>query len=814
MVRFRVAYTYIMKNLKTNKINNNAKSYLAKLLATENISVEHKKVKTAYFDVKSRLLVLPIWKNMNEDITDLLIAHEVGHALFTPQSGWEDSIIKRKIPKSFLNVIEDARIEKLIKRKYPGLSQSFIRGYRDLINNNFFGTKDKDLDNMLLIDRLNIHFKSSHVESPITFTDTYENDVVSRMEKLETFEDVINLAEELSKYCKEEQEEKEQEMQMNGFDDHDFDDFDDEDMDDQDGDDTSDPSDDEEEQEEEENDSKESDSEGEEEEKDSEEQKDPINREEPSHGTQSEQEIKGEKAKPVAPPEEVSAETDQSWENKKENLLDPKSKNNDYINIHSYKNVNDYITDYKIVLKDFDSIFKKPYREETKDSSAQRAISKMLLKYRQFNKDQSKKVSYMVKEYEMKKAAAAYSRTKQDKSGIIDPLKLHSYKYNDDIFKRMAITPDGKNHGMMMFIDWSGSMGDKMQPTIHQLMNLTMFCQKVNIPFEVYAFSNDSYNRWDREAKHETPKGKSHPKYEEGDITVDERLNLINFISSRMNAKEYEKGMINLFMLSEKYDNTYYSRRRLYNMDSEEYNAFEEKRNYISSLPHEPNGYSLASTPLNDCVMAAMPMVNAFRKRYAIDKMNTIFLTDGSSDGNDRKVTFAPSVSEKEKRYMTKHSSGYYIVNADYDANLVLRDTKTKKEYMTGYREMTDHLLEALRERTGTKVLGFYIASGKKIDRWTMEKYFPTYSLDGQKVFNRKKVLAEFRKNKCLVVKHNSAYDEFYLLAGGNMQVSDGQMATPSENAKKSEIKRLFTSTLKENKDSRVVLNKFISQVA
>ncbi len=85
----------------------------------------------------------------------------------------------------------------------------------------------------------------------------------------------------------------------------------------------------------------------------------------------------------------------------------------------------------------------------------------------------------MVKEYEMKKAASAYSRTKQDKSGVVDPLKLHSYKYNDDIFKRMAITPDGKNHGMMMFIDWSGSMGDKMTSTIHQLMNLTMFCQKV-----------------------------------------------------------------------------------------------------------------------------------------------------------------------------------------------------------------------------------------------------------------------------------------------------------------------------------------------
>ena len=800
-----------MKNMKTNKINNNAKSYLAKLLATENISVEHKKVKTAYFDVKSRLLVLPIWKNMNEDITDLLIAHEVGHALFTPQSGWEDSIIKRKIPKSFLNVIEDARIEKLIKRKYPGLSQSFIRGYRDLINNDFFGTKDKDLDNMLLIDRLNIHFKSSHVESPLKFTDSYESDVVSRMEKLETFEDVINLADELSKYCKEEQEQKEQEMETNGFDDHDFDDFDNDDFD-QDGDDDSDSSDDEEE---EKSGSKPDDTEGDDDSKDDEEQKDPINRDEPSSGTQSEKELNGEKAKPVAPPEEVSAETDQSWENKKENLLDPKSKNNEYINIHSYKNVNDYIVDYKTVLSDFDRVLRKPYREETKDSSAQNAISKMISKYRQFNKDQSKKVSYMVKEYEMKKAAAAYSRTKQDKSGVIDPLKLHSYKYNDDIFKRMAITPDGKNHGMMMFIDWSGSMQDKMTPTIHQLMNLTMFCQKVNIPFEVYAFSNDSYNRWDRESKYTTPKGKSHPKYDDGDITVDERLSLLNFVSSRMNAKEYEKGMINLFMLSERYDYTYYSRRRMYNMDSEAFAKYQEQNDYLNALPHEPSGYGLASTPLNDCIMAAMPMVNAFRKRYAIDKMNTIFLTDGSSDGNDRYVTFNPTVDEKELRYMTKQPGGYYISNTHYESNLVLRDTKTKKEYMTSYREMTDSLLDALRERTGTKILGFYIASGKKIDRYTLEKFFPVYSYDKkQKVFDRKKVMAEYRKNKCLVVKHNSAYDEFYLLAGGNLQVSDGQMATPSENAKKSEIKRLFTSTLKENKDSRIVLNKFISQVA
>ena len=803
------------KNLKINKINNNAKSFLAKLLATENISVEHKKVKTAYFDVKSRLLVLPIWKDMNEDITDLLIAHEVGHALFTPQAGWEDAIKERNIPKSFLNVIEDARIEKLIKRRYPGLSQSFIKGYRDLINNDFFGTRDKDLNDMLLIDRLNIHFKSSHVESPLTFTDSYENDVVSRMEKLETFEDVIELADELSKYCKEEQEEKEEDMQTSGFDDHDFDDIDDSDWDyDSDNSDSSDKED-EEKEEEEKSGSKpaDSDSSDDEDEDDGQQKSD-----EPSAGIQSERELKGAPSKPVAPPEEVSAETDQSWEDKKENLLDPASKNNEYVNIHNYKNVNDYIIDYKTVLKDFDRILKKPYQAETKDAYAQRSISKMISKYRLFNKAQSKKVSYMVKEYEMKKAASAYSRTKQDKSGIIYPLKLHSYKYNDDIFKRLTVTPDGKNHGLMMFIDWSGSMGDKIGPTIHQLMNLTMFCRKVSIPFEVYAFSNNtSYNN-KRDDFGDWERSFPTPNYQDGDMTVDQNLSLLNLISSKMTAKEYDEGMTNLYYLSIKYSyNRYAYRGRNYDHDA----AVAEQ--WKDDLHPMPKGYNLSSTPLNEAVMAAMKMVPAFQKKYNIDKMNTVFLTDGASDGGERIVSMDPNdkdVDESDSWNARRYGKGlsFKKYTSDYNTNTLITDRLTKKTIKAGdsRRGKTDALLKILKLRTGCKVLGFYVDSKKTLSNGTLNRYFPeaNYYNEDVKLYDRKKVKAEFRKNKCLVVSDNTGYDELYLLAGGDMEVTDTEMATPSENAKKGEIKRLFTSTLKSNKSSRVVLNKFITQVA
>ena len=48
---------YIMNKVRNKMINKEAKSYLAKLLATENITVEHRKVETAYFDLGNRLLV-------------------------------------------------------------------------------------------------------------------------------------------------------------------------------------------------------------------------------------------------------------------------------------------------------------------------------------------------------------------------------------------------------------------------------------------------------------------------------------------------------------------------------------------------------------------------------------------------------------------------------------------------------------------------------------------------------------------------------------------------------------------------------------
>ena len=95
---------------------------LAKLLAKENLTVEHGNYKTAWFDVKNRVLGLPIWKDHGKDVYDLLVGHEVGHALYTPYEGIHSSNEEIKgCPRDYINVVEDARIERKIRETYPGL---------------------------------------------------------------------------------------------------------------------------------------------------------------------------------------------------------------------------------------------------------------------------------------------------------------------------------------------------------------------------------------------------------------------------------------------------------------------------------------------------------------------------------------------------------------------------------------------------------------------------------------------------------------------------------------------------------------------
>ena len=100
----------------------------------------------------------------------------------------------------------------------------------------------------------------------------------------------------------------------------------------------------------------------------------------------------------------------------------------------------------------------------------------------------------MAQQFEMRKSADAYARQRVHKTGVLNTNKLHEYKLTEDLFLRQTTTPDGKNHGLVMLVDWSGSMSDHIVETVKQLLVLVQFCRKVSIPFDVYTFTSKNYN--------------------------------------------------------------------------------------------------------------------------------------------------------------------------------------------------------------------------------------------------------------------------------------------------------------------------------
>ena len=195
-------------------MNLDVKSNLAKLLATENITIQHNKVKTASFDVKNRVLTLPIFKQKSGDVYDMLIAHECAHALWTPYEQWEG--ITDKELRSYVNVIEDTRIDKLIQAKYPGVVKNYENGFDILEKQNFFGISGKDINkDFMIIDKINLRSKSLN-RLPFMFAPK-DNEWLAKVDDVKTFDDVLTLAKEMLDWQKDQVEQLKKYMTKRGY---------------------------------------------------------------------------------------------------------------------------------------------------------------------------------------------------------------------------------------------------------------------------------------------------------------------------------------------------------------------------------------------------------------------------------------------------------------------------------------------------------------------------------------------------------------------------------------------------------------------
>ena len=797
-------------------INKDAKSLLAKMLATENIHVVHKKMPTAYFDTKNRELGLPILKEMTGEIYDMMCLHEVGHALWTDNDEWM-AIVKKDndddLPKSFINITEDVRIERKIKAKYPGGVKSFFKGYSKLYRDNFFGTAGRDYETMNLADKVNLHSKVGSLTG-ITFNDE-EMVIYDKCKSAVTFAHAVEAARDLYEYCKEHQEDFE-----DMSDDHDH--MGQEWEESEDG----------EEMEVETWESKSEKSEGEGSEgedtekddcnapvdscEDGESGEDGEEGKEKEGSGKSDSEGEGEETEKEAArvkngglgelTNEIQAGTVLEWEQRKEDLNDDSGRDYWYANIPE-SNL-DSIINFKDCLKDLkewyvDGGLKNDVRNS--ESSYHDAYIEAAYKYAtKIEKDSMRTVNYLLKEFEMKKSADSYQRASVAKTGVLDMLKMHSYKYNEDVFKRIAITPGDKNHGLVMFLDWSASMAVQHHDCFKQLLQIVWFCRRAGIKFEVYAFTDSGWEILGEKDNHskrgsENPENSPTWNFKRHDLNLGNHL-LFNIFSDRMSKLDMKKMVHYLTMVTFSISKRYSSSRYYDEFIPNEITQYlpEEHQNharYEEYIPL-PNAWHLGGTPLNGAIVNAMNFIPKYRSKNNIQKLNVVFITDGASnDSSNRRVD-----DEGKTEWPRSNSKVVY-------SDPVTKKSYNRVEYRRQNYATTSLLLNALKDRVKCNVVGFFLAAsrGSRVSNHDLYHVFPNQDI---------KALRKTLKKDKVLISESQGYDEYYFVAGGsNLRIDDGELAI-DDSMTRGKMAKGFTNYMKGKVVNRILLNKFVEQIA
>jgi len=729
------------------------KSVLARLLANENVTVQQGNFPTASFDVVNRVLNLPNWKDMSSDLYDLLVGHEVSHALHTPSDPKVLNI--PNVPFSFVNVVEDIRIEKMIMRKYPGLVANFTRGYDELLEMDLFGIKDKDINVMPFMDKLNIKSKG-RAAVEVEFTDE-ETPYFEKAMAVETFEDVREVVLEIAEWLRSKNEELEDPETQQDFSQSPEDDEDDQPADsmpvqsnedkpesedeteegngqetEKDGEDES----------EEENDSKgsasdDSDDDGDEESDDEDEQS------KSGAGGDIHSIIK-ESSDDVDDLDEVS--TDIAQHNNESKLLDDSAKI--FAQGLSREEYDAYTVKFEQVLEAREEQFQ--FVLENYPATFERSKKS----WEDFKADAKPVVNLMAKEFEMRKAAYRTKRARTSTKGSIDVNKLHAYKYDDNLFKQVTTLADGKNHGLMMLVDYSGSMSNVMPAVIRQTATLVMFCKRVGIPFQVFGFTSPHSNKVDRTVKWKNKL----TRFESED------LQLIELFSSKMTKKQLEFALYSSILTAE---DAYY---------------------FQSPLER------LGNTPLNSAMMAMQYAIADFRKQFPVEKMRLITLTDGES--NSVRITEGSDFN-RDTMY-------------NWQAPIIVEVNGKKLELMRNYYSGLENTAKIIKAVAGkdVAVMNFYITNNQGL-RQELYRIFP-YNESEQRAARK-----ELKNNGALIVDNDIGYDRRFIIIDKGQSLS-GQTddLEVDTNATPAQIARAFKKFSGSKKNNRIVTKKFAEMVA
>ena len=748
------------------KVNYEVKGQLAKLLATEDLIIENKRVPTASFDVDRRVLTLPMWDKASATVYDLLVGHEVGHALYTPNENWK--LRYPEVPMSFVNILEDVRIEKLMKRKYAGIVKTFHMGYKELSDQDFFELGENEVEDMNLPDRINIHHKiGKFVDVPMSEDEAYFRDSALNTD---TFDEVLELANELHEFMKTQHTESIKidlpfdgaEMEQGGG--SKVDPIPSEDKSDS-------------------FDSIESES---------------------SDGEESEEQESGDNSDETTgfPPEfsdspiggehcDFETITDKLFSDNLENLND-KNRNTgvydtDYctipeLNLETVKaknvDVHKHLDEEWIAQQQhYDNELLK---EENKYRIPMNLYASVDNEYRLFRRSAQKEVNYLVKEFECRKSADANARATVSKTGVLDCTKLHSYKYNEDLFKKVTTLPDGKNHGLIFVLDWSGSMSNVLKDTVKQLFNLIWFCKKVQIPFQVFAFTNE-WNRGDKQFdEYGNYRGYAYPKdhhvKKDGQLYIEAQFAMVEFLTSDCKKGDLEHQMMNIWRLM---------------------SCLDQRGRWDSSVYYQcPSRLSLSGTPLNEALVSLNQIIPEFKKKTGVQKIQCITLTDGEAH---------PLKFHKE--FKSRQGNEQYLGTRSAHGNVFIRDKNGRTYHCAdAYYDLTTALLNQLRGRfPDVNFLGIRVVDNRDCNSFV--RRYVDYDYERHQT-----IMAQWRKTKSLMITEGGGYHAYFGLSSSALN-SDSSFEV-KEDATKAQIKSAFKKSLSAKKMNKKVLGQFMSYIA
>lgn len=734
-----------------------SKSVLARLMAAENINVQHSNVPTAFFDLKNRSLTLPLWKDMDGHMYDLLCGHEVGHALDTPEAGWHHNVSSNPKIKSFLNVIEDARIEKRIKRKFPGLARSFAAAYADLYQRDFFGIKKiADLNQLNLIDRINLHFKlGTHVIVP--FTDE-EREFVRETANAEKWDEVVDIANRVYNYVKSNESDKVNnasdlqdlldQLQESLNEEGDGEESDDEE--------SSDDSDNSESLPGAGDSGEDSDEESNEESSDNASGSDDEESDEMQESIAS-SEGEGSDSEDVEDDREPQSVTDNIFREREAELLSDGTGRTIMVEMPKP------VMENCVVLPD--AALKKFEAEAAKFDYAvmtQKAVTN-------FNTKNKKYISLLVKEFEMRKNATEYARAQVSRSGQLDTNKLSQYRTKNDLFRRVTTIGKGKSHAMQIVFDMSGSMSPIFRQTVDQILVLATFCKRVNIPFEIYGFSDAP------QLRNMTPRTQgnnwSRDGYDKNGVPalwLDRDFRLVKYLSSDMTSLTYRRAFNMLAVVADQY-NRY----------------FDSSWSATNAFNWDAAGFRLNGTPLTETHIAMRFIAADFKKKTGVDHVNLIIMTDGEGS---RVACHNAAINHAKDTV--------YII----DPISKMRQ-KVEKYDSYDYREPIVKLAHDALALDGIKVIGYYIAQ--------RPQHLAAPGIGHDDLIAARK---EVKKNGFYVTSKIVGFDQYYLMTIGDDRPDE--MVGVTATSTKTQLKNAFKEMNLNKRANRGLASNFAQSIA